>query len=232
MEIRQTETNWNEIPFNDRLDVVADRWDTHRRRTVTEAWDIGRGLQSLKDIMNHGEWLPYIQSIDIPQRTANDYMRLAEISSSANLGPSIKHTLAALPPKRPTEPESKPPSAEDSAQVHTSEDSEMEAAANQEVRESKDEFEEYKENAQDEEEEIKARREADGEEVEEVKPIDFQKLYKENLALVNDMRKRLSGMQGKLNNICDALLPATEFDALDVIDEVLAKFFSVKRKGE
>ena len=232
MEIRQTETNWNEIPFNDRLDVVADRWDTHRRRTVTEAWDIGRGLQSLKDIMNHGEWLPYLESIDMPQKTANDYMRLAQISSAANLGPSIRQTLAALPPKRPTEPEPTPPSAEVSAQVKPSDDSDMESAAEQEAKESQGEFEEYKENAADDDEEIKARREADGEKVQDVKPIDFQNLYKENLALVNDMRKRLNGMQSKLNNICDALLSASVGGEAETLDEVLAVFFSVKRKGE
>ena len=78
MEIRTTTTDWKAMQFDDRKEEISQRWYTFQRRTLAEAWDIGRGLWAIKGEMIHGEWLPYITEIGINRETARRFMLLAD----------------------------------------------------------------------------------------------------------------------------------------------------------
>ena len=68
------------------------------KSAVLTAWRLGGRLLERKKRLPHGEWLPWLRSVEIPERSARDYMRLAtQIGSAADLGPSIRATLRALP---------------------------------------------------------------------------------------------------------------------------------------
>ena len=69
--------------------TVADDLDALIRRDVAEVTEavttavvaarrLGRRLAIMKGRLQHGEWLPYLQSIGLPARTAQDYMRIAK----------------------------------------------------------------------------------------------------------------------------------------------------------
>ena len=68
-------------------EAVSAYRETHQlaRDTVASAWETGKLLTEIKSRLNHGEWLPWLESAGIPQRTANDWMRISQISSAANL---------------------------------------------------------------------------------------------------------------------------------------------------
>ena len=85
--------------------TVADDLDALIRRDVAEVTEavttavvaarrLGRRLAIMKGRLQHGEWLPYLQSIGLPARTAQDYMRIAKSAGSAYLTTiegSLKH---------------------------------------------------------------------------------------------------------------------------------------------
>ena len=50
----------------------------HGRMKVDAAWHAGRELRKAKELVGHGGWLPWLRKQGLPQRTANDYMTLAE----------------------------------------------------------------------------------------------------------------------------------------------------------
>ena len=78
------------------------------KSAVLSAWHLGHFLIEKKDRLEHGAWLPWLESTDISSSRAADYMRLArEISSAGNLKSSIRATLRALPSPSTT-PKSKP----------------------------------------------------------------------------------------------------------------------------
>ncbi|WP_274626553.1 hypothetical protein [Arvimicrobium flavum] len=69
------------------------------RRTAEQALVAGRLLIEAKEACRHGEWLPFLDRAGIAERTARNYMTLAdsglEIGSAADLG-SIRAALAFL----------------------------------------------------------------------------------------------------------------------------------------
>ena len=68
------------------------------KSAVLSAWRLGHFLIEKKDRLDHGLWLPWLESTCISSSSAADYMRLAhEISSAGNLKSSIRATLRALP---------------------------------------------------------------------------------------------------------------------------------------
>ena len=78
------------------------------KSAVLSAWRLGHFLIERKGRLEHGAWLPWLNSSGISSSSAADYMRLArQISSAGNLGSSIRATLRALPPPSTT-PKSKP----------------------------------------------------------------------------------------------------------------------------
>lgn len=73
------------------------------KSAVISAWRLGGRLLEKKKRLPHGGWLPWLESAGIGERSAQDYMRLAtKIRSAADLGPSIRETLRALPKPSPT----------------------------------------------------------------------------------------------------------------------------------
>ena len=54
-------------------EAVSAYRETHQlaRDTVTSAWETGKLLTEIKSRLNHGEWLPWLKSAGIPQRTAS-----------------------------------------------------------------------------------------------------------------------------------------------------------------
>jgi hypothetical protein len=79
--------------------------DVHRHyaATVASAIEAGERLLEAKDLVGHGQWLPWLKEhCGVSERTARDYMRLAEhkdkIGSAADL--SIRAALAAVAPAR------------------------------------------------------------------------------------------------------------------------------------
>ena len=53
--------------------------DTLRRAlgsAVTAAWELGRKLTVRKRRMDHGAWLPYLASVGLPARTAQEAMAI------------------------------------------------------------------------------------------------------------------------------------------------------------
>ena len=95
--------------------ALADRYRAFamvkkcEKSAVLSAWRLGQFLTEKKRRLTHGAWLPWLDSCGrVSSSSAADYMRLArQISSAANLGPSIRATLRALP-SPPTPPKSKP----------------------------------------------------------------------------------------------------------------------------
>lgn len=66
------------------------------RSTVEHAIRAGELLIEAKAQVRHGEWLPYLTQTGIPQKTANNYMRLAANQPRvADLG-SVREALAEL----------------------------------------------------------------------------------------------------------------------------------------
>lgn len=64
--------------------------------------EIGRRLIVAKDKLSHGDWLPWLESVNIPERLAQRYMKLAREWSSnpsilSDLGMSKALALLALP---------------------------------------------------------------------------------------------------------------------------------------
>jgi hypothetical protein len=75
----------------------------HHAATVVSAIEAGAALAEAKALLPHGGWLPWLREhCGLSERTARDYMRLAEhkdkIGSAADL--SIRAALAALVPAR------------------------------------------------------------------------------------------------------------------------------------
>ena len=85
-------------------DRALDMVEKCEKSAVLSAWRVGQFLIVKKGRLEHGRWLPWLESTGIPSSSAADYMRLArEISSAGNLKSSIRATLQALP-----SPKSKP----------------------------------------------------------------------------------------------------------------------------
>jgi hypothetical protein len=74
--------------------------ESHWRSAVEHAWHCGQRLVEAKELCRHGEWLPWLREVGIPQRTANTYTRLAaKVADPANLPPTISEALDALDPE-------------------------------------------------------------------------------------------------------------------------------------
>ena len=72
------------------------------KSAVLSGWRLGQFLTEKKSRLEHGRWLPWLESTGISSSSAADYMRLGrEISSAGNLGASIRATIRALSPPAP-----------------------------------------------------------------------------------------------------------------------------------
>ena len=149
--------------------------------------------------------------------------------------PSVDAALKALPPKRPKdEPKPKPKTAEAPAKPVTGDvltEAEAEAVMNKAAAEAEAETGEAEREARDER--LAARlADTDGDAVDVLaKKLDrADGRHREDVSAVRESSKRETEKDRKLRKICDALLVATPSTCMDVVDEVLAKFFGVARK--
>ena len=84
------------------LEVIEGEILFYKRQTGMALIEIGKRLNEAKAQLGHGEWLPWLrEKVDISERSAQDFMRLArEYSKSAeiaDLGASKALALLALP---------------------------------------------------------------------------------------------------------------------------------------
>ena len=88
-------------PFRD-LEIIESEILIYKRNAGQAIIEIGKRLNEAKAQLSHGEWLPWLrEKVDISERSARDFMRLArEYSQSAeiaDLGASKALALLALP---------------------------------------------------------------------------------------------------------------------------------------
>ena len=70
--------------------------------SVVAAAETGRLFLEIKNQVDHGEWLPWLESAGIPRRTASDWIKVSHAVSqmgSAAHFTSIRQALKSLPPK-------------------------------------------------------------------------------------------------------------------------------------
>lgn len=72
------------------------------RKTVRVAWECGEALAEVKGSLEHGEWLPWLESHGINDRTAQRLMQLCDGYETRQLVEfhSVDEAIKALPPKR------------------------------------------------------------------------------------------------------------------------------------
>ena len=70
----------------ERAVFFLNRANFHARRAVEDAWQCGIALNETKDSLPHGAWLPWLESEDIPKRTATRFMQLARGIKIGHLG--------------------------------------------------------------------------------------------------------------------------------------------------
>ena len=83
-----------------------EAFKTAYRRTVIEAWYLGQELTKAKGDVRHGQWLPWLESIELPHRTAQRLMRLHAIHPECDKLAdfrTVDEALRALPPGKPSE---------------------------------------------------------------------------------------------------------------------------------
>ena len=84
------------------LEIIESEILIYKQQAGRSIIEIGKRLNEAKAQLNHGEWLPWLrEKVDISERSAQDFMRLAkEYSKSAeiaDLGASKALALLALP---------------------------------------------------------------------------------------------------------------------------------------
>lgn len=90
----------------DQIRYEHEACEDDARSSLEHAIRAGELLIEAKERCDHGEWLPWLDEIEVPQKTANNYMRLAANQPAlANLGVgSITKALAALAKPKPEPP--------------------------------------------------------------------------------------------------------------------------------
>ena len=89
--------------------AAMDHFEGLARRTIAAAWEAGHCLQTLKDSLGHGAWLPWLEQNGIKARTASRLIKLCREfpdGKSANLADfkSVAEALAVVPRRSlPTE---------------------------------------------------------------------------------------------------------------------------------
>ena len=76
---------------NQKVTVV----EAESRSAVYHAWFLGHALVSRKDRMAHGQWLPYLAMIGMPDRTARQYMAISNLPNPNELPMTLKEAERA-----------------------------------------------------------------------------------------------------------------------------------------
>ena len=69
LELRQIEEG---------LNADMHQYGIHSRKSVEYAWKIGKSLTRAKELVKHGEWLPWLERMEIERTSAHRHMRLYE----------------------------------------------------------------------------------------------------------------------------------------------------------
>ena len=234
MELTTTATDWAAMRFDARKGNLGDRWYSFQRRTLADAWDIGRGLRCIKDEMQHGEFRPFLADIAMNRETARRFMALAETYEMTQLVSfaSVDDALKSLPPARP-EPQAAPEPQPEPAAEQPPEPSEpeAEAAMNEAAAEAEAATAEADRDARDERLSVRLEN-ADGEAVDalagQLDRADAR--HRDDVSDVNEARKTAAAERRKNRDVCDALLAVPRGKGDAGIDDVLMRFFLVQRK--
>ena len=105
-----------EAELEQRVRAQAAKFETSYKRTVEEAWKLGRELREAKSQVRHGQWLPWLENrVGLTPRSAQRLMALHEaypqMRHVSHLR-SISHALKVLPsgPKPEVPAQSEAPS--------------------------------------------------------------------------------------------------------------------------
>jgi phage anti-repressor protein len=95
-------SNMNEIALSDNLQQIELEINWHKENAGKSIWEIGRRLNHVKENdLAHGEFGQWLEKIEINQRVANQFMKVAsEIPNSStysNLGYNALYLIATLP---------------------------------------------------------------------------------------------------------------------------------------
>ena len=234
MELTTTATDWAAMRFDARKGNLGDRWYSFQRRTLADAWDIGRGLRSIKDEMQHGEFRPFLAEIAMNRETARRFMALAETYEMTQLVSfaSVDDAIKALPPARP-EPQAAPEPQPEPAAEQPPEPSEpeAEAAVNEAAAEAEAATAEADRDARDERLSVRLEN-ADGDAVDalagQLDRADAR--HRDDVNSANVARQAAIVERRKNRDVCDALLAVPRGKGDAGIDDVLMRFFLVQRK--
>ncbi|MCK1203040.1 DUF3102 domain-containing protein [Streptococcus uberis] len=97
----------NEIALSDNLQQIELEINHHKNIAGQSIWEIGRRLNHVKENdLAHGEFGQWLEKIEINQRIANQFMKVAsEIPNSStysNLGYNALYLIASLPDDQKT----------------------------------------------------------------------------------------------------------------------------------
>ena len=89
-------------PDLERLDEeIADGLSeirSHLESAAVAAWRVGKALRKRKRGLEHGAWLPYLESLGLPARTAQAYMAIAtKYATPAHLHDTLSACLKLEP---------------------------------------------------------------------------------------------------------------------------------------
>ena len=237
MELTTTATDWAAMRFDARKGNLGDRWYSFQRRTLADAWDIGRGLRCIKDEMQHGEFRPYLAEIGMNREAARRFMALAEAYEMTQLVSfaSVDDAIKALPPARP-EPQAAPEPQPEPAAEQPPEPSEPEAEAAMNVAAAEHEAETAERDRDARDERLSVRLEnADGEAVDaladQLDRADAR--HRDDVLSVNEARRMANAVMRTKIDIRDAWLAVPrDADAPTLqamVDDWLATFFNSAR---
>ena len=90
-----------EAELEERVKAQAAKFETSYKRTVEEAWKLGRELRKAKNQVRHGQWIPWIENtVGLTPRSAQRLMALHEaypqMRHVSHLR-SVSHALKVLP---------------------------------------------------------------------------------------------------------------------------------------
>ena len=63
------------------LDKYVSKINTFHQRTVEQIVKLGNVLREAKAKANHGDWTPFLESVGIPERSAQRWMKASEIAA-------------------------------------------------------------------------------------------------------------------------------------------------------
>ena len=86
-----------------RKELRAKHKDCYRQaaRTLELAWQCGDLLCSAKDLLKHGEWLPWLETAGVPERTATRYMRVRSVCPQIGQLADFDSVAALLEARKP-----------------------------------------------------------------------------------------------------------------------------------